>query len=487
LSAAALCSAPAAELARLIRERRLSPVELVDAHLERIAAVNPVLNAFVTVLADDARAAARDAERAVGDGSSVGPLHGLPIALKDLFDFKAGVRNTFGCRPLADFVAQRTAVYVERLEAAGAIVLGKTNTPEFGCKGTTDNLLFGPTSTPFDPARNAGGSSGGTAAAVAAGLAALGQGTDAGGSLRIPAAWCGVVGFKTSWGRVANPTRPDAFLAAKFIHIGAIARTVADAGLMTGVMAGPHPRDPNSLPDDGIDWLPAADAALARLRIAYSPDLGTFPVAAPVAKVVADAVADLAAHGAHVTPVSVRLGHDQAELSACWGRQHAVLNAATAATFADLGIDLLGDHRGELTTEFAAAVDSGRRLTALELQLDNRIRTNVLDGLEDVFADHDVIVCPTVGASPVVNAGDGTTTGPAEINGVTVDPKIGWCLTYPVNFTGHPAVSIPAGVDDDGLPVGLQIIGRRFADAEVLAMAAAVEQIRPWAAQLTAL
>lgn len=485
MTEAELCGRPATELAALIRARRLSPVELVDAFLQRIERRNPVWNAYVTVLADEARARAADAERALGNGGDgLGPLHGIPVAIKDLFDFKAGVRNTFGCRPLASFVPSGTATYVARLEAAGAIVLGKTNTPEFGCKGTTDNLLFGPTHSPFAVGRNAGGSSGGTAAAVADGLAAIGQGTDAGGSLRIPAAWCGVVGFKATWGRVGNAPRPNGFLAATpFIHSGAIGRTVADVALMTGVMAGVDPRDPFSVPDD-VDWQPRAERALAGLRVGFSPDLGAFPVQPGVAEVVARAVADLAGAGVAVDEVPVGL-RDQAELSACWNRQHAVRNAGTAEALAGSGIDLLADHRDELTSEFVASVELGRQLTALDLERDSVMRTEVLDAVGDVFGRCDVLVCPTVGAAPVANAPDGTTTGPAQVGGVPVDPGIGWCLTYPFNFTGQPAASVPAGLDVDGLPVGLQIIGRRLADADVLAVAAALEQIRPWDHHLT--
>jgi Asp-tRNA(Asn)/Glu-tRNA(Gln) amidotransferase A subunit family amidase len=480
----ALCSASATELVRLVRTRELSPVELTDTFLDRLERLNPSLNAYVTVLAEEARTRAHDAEQAFSDRAEVGALHGVPVAIKDLFDFKAGVRNTFGCKPLAAFVPNVTATYVERLEAAGAIVLGKTNTPEFGCKGTTDNLLFGPTSTPFAVDHNAGGSSGGSAAAVAAGLAALAQGTDAGGSLRIPAAWCGVVGFKASWGRIANVTRPDGFLGVTpFIHSGALARTVADVALMTRVMAGFHPRDPYAVADD-VEWEPHAQRALNDLRIAFSPDLGTFPVESGVAAVIAAAVADLAAQGATVSEVTVSIG-DQDELCACWNRQHAIRTAATAAAFAREGIDLMSAHGDELTSEFSASVNLGRRLSAMEVELDSVVRTRVLDAFEDVLDQYDILVCPTVGIAPVPNADDGTTTGPSEVAGTPVDRALGWALTYPVNFTGHPAASVPAALDAGGLPVGLQVIGRRLRDVDVLAVAAALELIRPWDHHLT--
>src|SRR3989442_3599956 len=205
---------PATEIAARIARRDLSPVEVVDAFLDGIARRNQTVNAYVLVLHEEARRLAREDEKAVVCGATLGPLHGLPIAIKGLFDFKAGVPNTFGCKPFKDWTPTVSATYVTRLEEAGAIVLGKTNTPEFGHRGITDNYLFGPTSTPFRIGKNAGGSSGGSAAAVAAGLAPLAQGSDGGGSIRIPAAWCGVDGFKASFGRLAAAAPPDAFLLA---------------------------------------------------------------------------------------------------------------------------------------------------------------------------------------------------------------------------------------------------------------------------------
>ena len=264
-----LCFTPATELAFRIRRRDLSPVEVVDAFLDRIEDRNGRINAYVTVLDEEARKKAKEAERLLGSGRPLGPLHGVPVAIKDLFDFKAGVRNTFGSKPLADFVPRQSVTYVERLEEAGAIVLGKTNTPEFGHKGATDNLLFGPTSTPFAPGKNAGGSSGGSAAAVADGLAAIAQGTDSGGSIRIPASFCGVYGLKASFGRVATASRPDAFVThTPFSHSGPLSRTIEDAALMVDVMTGPHPRDPFSLPNDGTDYLVATRQSIEGMRVA---------------------------------------------------------------------------------------------------------------------------------------------------------------------------------------------------------------------------
>ncbi|MFV2070572.1 MAG: amidase [Pirellulales bacterium] len=454
---------------------------MVDDLLERIAERNHETNAYVLVLAEDARRRARAAERALMSGGELGPLHGVPVAIKDLFDFKAGVRNTFGSKPLADFVPKETCAYVERLEQAGAIVLGKTNTPEFGHKATTDNLLFGPTSTPFDLARNAGGSSGGSAAAVAAGLAPLAQGSDAGGSIRVPASFCGLYGFKASFGRVAAPVRPNAFLLhTPFVHAGPLARSVDDAALMLAVMAGPHPRDPFSLPRDRADDVPAPRGGVAGMKIAYSPNFDLFPVQREVATVVDDAVAALAAAGATVDQVQLGLERSQEELSALWLRQVGVLYAEVAESFKLAGIDLAGAHGPDLAPEFARMIELGRSQSALQYKLDDWIRTEVFDALQDVFDRYDLLVTPTVAVPSVQNAAGGNTLGPGEVDGEAVDRCIGWCLTYPINFTGNPAASVPAGLTAGGMPVGMQLVGRRHADASVLAASAAFEQIRPW-------
>lgn len=474
-----LCFMPAIELAQKIRRRDISPVELVDAFLNRIDTYNPQLNAYVLVCHEEARKAAQQAEQAVMSGKPLGLLHGLPIAIKDLAATKKGLRHTFGSRPFADFVPDRDAAFVENLERAGAIVLGKTNTPEFGHKGITDNLLFGPTRNPFDPAKNAGGSSGGAAAAVAAGLAAMAQGSDAGGSVRIPAAWCGVCGYKASYGRIAMVSRPNAFQShTPFIHVGPLTRTVEDTALMLSALTGPHRRDPLSLPDGPLDA--SVQPSVKGLKIAYSPILDVFPVEPGVRAVIDLAVAAFEQAGAIVEEVSLGLKRSQAELADLWVRQLSVIYAEFAAAFKAQGIDLLGQHRGDLSPEFADMIERGQRISAVEYRLDEHIRTDVFDVFQDVFETFDLLLSPTLAASPVPNAKNGNTIGPLHINGEPVNPLIGWCLTYPVNYTGHPAASIPAGMDADGLPVGLQIVGRRFDDRSVLNACAAYERLCPW-------
>jgi Asp-tRNA(Asn)/Glu-tRNA(Gln) amidotransferase A subunit family amidase len=474
-----LCFLPATELAARIRRRDLSPVEVVKAYLGRIEDRNPSINAYTLVLADSALDSAREAETAVMSGRSLGPLHGVPVAIKDLDDF-AGAPTSMGSLAVQNRVPKTSAAAVERLTRAGAIVLGKTNTPEFGHKGITDNLRFGPTSTPWKVGYNSGGSSGGSAAAVADGLAALGQGTDGGGSVRIPAAFSGVVGFKPSFGRVPSVTRPDGFLwSHPLVHIGPLARTVGDAALMTAVMAGPHAGDPLSLPDDGVDYRRGAESG-RRFRVAFSPRLGDFPVDERVATVVSSAVETLRATGIEVDEVELdfKAGHDT--LAGLWVRVISVHYAAIARHWKDDGIDLLGDHGSKLTPQFRQMMIDAQKISAVDHALDDVLRTGVFDGLQAVFDNYDLIVSPTLAIPPVANATNGNTIGPTEINGDSVDPLIGWCMTFPINFTGHPAISVPAGLTVEGLPVGLQIIGRRYGDESVLALASRLEQARPW-------
>jgi amidase/aspartyl-tRNA(Asn)/glutamyl-tRNA(Gln) amidotransferase subunit A len=470
----------ATDMAARIRRRQLSPVEVVDAVIERIEQRNPSLNAFVFKGYDDARRRAEQAEHAVLAGEELGPLHGVPTAMKDLFDFKPGWPATFGgVRAFKDLVIDAYCVFAERIERAGAILIGKTNSPVLGFRGVTDNYLFGPTSNPFDTSVNTGGSSGGSAAAVADGLVPFAEGTDGGGSIRIPAAWCGVYGYKASFGRVPMVMRPDAFAATNpFIYEGPLARTVEDAALVLNALSGYDARDPYSL-DEDVDFLPATRRSIRGLRIAYSPDLDVYPVDPRIAQVVREAVDSFKEAGAHVEEVKLGLERDQRELSDLWCRLIIPLSCVAFERMRASGFDVLGEHRDDFPPEFLHWVDSGMDTTVLEQSADQEMRTEVYDALQGVLGTYDLLVTPTVAAMQVKNGTDGNTLGPAEVNGVEVDRLIGWCMTYFCNFSGHPAASIPAGFAD-GLPVGMQIIGRRHADADVLAASAAFERLRPW-------
>lgn len=477
-----ICYLPATEVAARVRRRELAPTEIIEAFLDRIDDRDDAVNAYVTVIEKEARKKAREAEAALDREDPLGPLHGVPIALKDALGFKKGVRHTYGSIPFKDNIADRDALFVQRLEQAGAIVLGKTNVPEFGSMGTTDNRLFGPTSTPFDLQHNAGGSSGGSAAAVADGLCTMAQGSDAGGSLRIPASFCGVYTLKPSFRRVAAPGVPNAFSSSKtFGHFGPLTRTVQDAALMLEVIAKPHPRDPFCVPSDDTDFLGATRTSIDGLDIAYTSDYGLFPVDERVTAVTDNALAVFEQAGATVSEVELELDHSHDTLTDAWLDIWRVNYAAEMELLKeDAGIDLLGDHRDALTEPLIRLIEGGQDTTGTEYYNFDIIRTEVLNAVAAVFEDYDLLVAPTVACPPVENAADELTVGPTEINGETIEPTIGWCMTYLMNFTGHPAASLPVGQTDDGLPIGMQITGRRFADKTVLAASAAFERIRPW-------
>jgi amidase/aspartyl-tRNA(Asn)/glutamyl-tRNA(Gln) amidotransferase subunit A len=471
----------AATLAARIRRKEVSPVEVVDAAIARIEAHNSKINALIIFDPDGARTAAKAAERALMRGDAIGAFHGVPIAMKDCFDYKPGWVTTFGgIRGLKDYVVHTYCMFVERMERAGAIVVGKTNSPVFGFRGTCDNYLFGPSMNPFDLTKNTGGSSGGSAGAVAAGLLPLCEGTDGGGSIRIPSSWCGVYGYKPSFGRVPLVTRPEAFGGTvPFIFEGPITRTVEDAALAMSVLAGYDSRDPYAIGGE-VDFLGALSASLAGKRIAYTRDYGIFPVDRRVVATVDKAVAAFEEAGAEVEEVEIGIKRSQHELSDLWCRLIAPKQVAALEGFKREGIDLVRDHHDDFPPEFWHWDEIGRRMTVTQFIVDQEMRTEVLDALRGVLDRYDLLVSPTLACLAVDNASDGNTLGPAEINGEPIDRLIGWCMTYLINFIGYPAASVPAGIAENGLPVGMQIVGRRYADTDVIAASAEFERRRPW-------
>jgi len=473
--------ASAAELARRIRTRELSPVEVMSSTIARIERRNPSLNAFVFLDFDQAMKRARAAESAVMAGAELGPLHGVPAAMKDLFDFKPGWPSTFGgIRALRHQVIDAYCPFAERMERAGAILVGKTNAPIMGLRGIADNYLFGPTRNPFDLTRNPGGSSGGSAAAVADGLVPIAEGTDAGGSIRIPAAWCNVYGYRASYGRVPFTGRPNAFASlTPFLFEGTLTRTILDAAIGLHVMAGPDPRDPFSLTETP-DFTAAVSRPIKGWRVAYTPDFGVFPIEPAVAKSVADAVRGFTEAGATVETVTFDLKRTQHELSDAWNRLMMPLNISGLDGLKAGGIDLMRDHPEDLPPEYRHWIEIGYHLSAMDVWNDQIIRTEVYDAIESQLQKFDLLVSPTLACMPVKNSDDGNTLGPSQINGEEVDPLIGWCPTYLTNFSGHPSASIPAGLSGE-LPVGMHIIARRERDVDLLAASAAFERVRPWA------
>jgi Asp-tRNA(Asn)/Glu-tRNA(Gln) amidotransferase A subunit family amidase len=455
---------PATVLAAAIRARTLSPVEVTRAILERIEAVNPRVNAYCTVVAEAALAQARRAEAAVMHGESLGPLHGVPISFKDLTP-TAGIRTTFGSKVFEHNVPDADALVVERGRRAGAIVLGKTNTPEFGCKGVTDNRVFGPTRNPWKLDRTAGGSSGGAAAALAAGLGPLAEGSDLGGSIRIPASCCGVVGLKPSVGRVARYPQPNGFTG--FSVLGPMARTVADAALLLGVMAGPDDRDPSSLPATGEDWGRAAEGGIRGLRVAWSPDLGYAAVDPEVRVLCETAVKVFETLDAVVEESHPGFDNPEPLLLDL----NAPLRAAVLA-------EHVARWKDEMDPFLVEQLERAGRATAVDYERATHRRTAFWHVVRRFFERYDLLLTPTI-AVPPFEVG---LNFPAGIAGKPSASPLDWMpFTFPFNLSAQPAISVPCGWTADGLPVGLQLVGRRHADATVLRAAAAFEAAAPWA------
>ena len=469
------------ELTNLIITKELSPVELMEATIKRISVKNEDTNSFVYKDFEAARINAKKAEKAVVAGKELGVLHGIPTAIKDLFDFKPGWPSTFGgIPPLKDNIANMYCTYAEKAEQAGSIIVGKTNSPIMGFCGATDNPLFGPTRNPFDVTKNSGGSSGGSAAAVADGLVPIAEGTDGGGSIRIPASWCGLYGFQPSNGRVATVMRPNAFGGtAPFVYEGTLTRSVEDAAIGLTAITGYHPLDPFSL-DEEIDYFSALNQPLKGWKIAYSPDLDVYPIEGEISETVAKAVRIFEEAGAIVEEVKVGFKREQMEYSDLWCRMIMSSCIGAFEGFKNNGLDILKDHRDTLPEEFIDWMEKVYKMTGTDLMGDQVIRTEIFDAFQQVFHQYDLLITPTVASLPVDNASDGKTKGPSQINGVEVDPLIGWCLTFFTNLTGHPAASIPAGLANGRYPVGMQIIGKKGADTDVLRASSVFEKLQPW-------
>ncbi|RMF89984.1 MAG: amidase [Nitrospinota bacterium] len=469
MAAEELCYLSAIDLAEAIRTRKVSPVEVVDAVLDRIDRLNPRLNAYCTILHEPAREQAKAAEAALMKQEDLGPLHGVPVSIKDL-TLTRGVRTTRGSKIYEHFIPDEDAPVVESLKAAGAIIIGKTNTPEFGWKGVTDNPLFGATRNPWNLDRTPGGSSGGAGAAVAAGLGPLALGTDGGGSIRIPSSFCGIFGLKPSFGRV--PQYPAGW-GEGLSHAGPMTRTVRDAALMLNVMARPDDRDRFSLPADGTDYLQALDTGIEGLRVAWSVNLGYAVVDPEVEEITSEAVNAFSELGCQVEAVDP--GFESPE------RIFSIFYLAGIAALLWRAVEEWGPH---LDPGLLEVIEEGKKLTAIDVMEAVFQRQAFWETVRRFFLRYDLLVTPTVAVPPFALGLNDVEI----IAGQEVSPLIGWIpFTYPFNLTGQPAANVPCGWTADGLPVGLQIVGRRYADVTVLRAAAAFESVRPWADKWPAL
>lgn len=465
---AELCFTPATELARLIRAKSVSPVEIVRAAIARAEALNPRLNAICTPTFDAATELARRAESAVMRGERLGLLHGIPTTIKDVA-FTRGVRTMSGSRLYQSRIPDVDHVHVERLRAAGAIMLGKTTTSELGWKGNGDSPVTGITHNPWKHGRNAGGSSAGAAVCTAAGIGPIHQGSDGAGSVRMPAAFCGVFGMKPSYGRIPYWPMPN---NGAISHIGPLARTVADGALMLQALAGPDDRDVSSLEAVPDDYIGRLDEGIAGLRVAYSSDLGYLPVDGEVAEPVRRAVA---AFG--------ELGCEVEEVDPGWGDPIAMEHVLFTGTFAGMIGHQVDEWQDRLDPGLVALTRHGLRYSAADLCRAMGERLQYYDKVHAFFQRYDLLLTPSLS----VAAFDATKLIPAHWEQHPWD-WLRWAgFSYPFNLTWLPTATCPCGFTPDGLPVGLQIVAGRFHDLRVLQAARAFELARPWAGTRPAL
>ena len=454
------------ELRALIASGQVSPVEVTELYLSRIDRLDSRLNSYLTVTADHAIDSARRAEAAVAHGDVLGPLHGVPISIKDL-ELTRGIRTTGGSLAFRDRVPDEDSIVVERVRASGAVILGKTNTPEFGLLGHTQNLLGDHCRNPWNTERTSGGSSGGAGAAVVAGLCSLATGSDGGGSIRIPSSFCGVYGIKPTQHRVpmyAGAASTGVF--NMFSQSGPMTRTVADSAVLLQVMAGHDPRDAASLRDEPQDYLAATERGVDGLRLAWSPDFGFGAIDPEVVEITSRAATVFEDMGCELGDADLALDEP---FDAFWTLFSGVVHGRYTA--------VLNEHRDKLTDYALECIERGEALRAS----DYVSALGYVDVLKAQFADlferYDLLLSPVM-AVPAFPVG----SPPAEIDGRSVEPFAGaFPFTYPINMIGYTAASVPCGMSSEGLPIGLHVLGRPGDEATVLAASAAFERARPWA------
>jgi len=454
-----ICFMTATEMARCIRERTLSTVEVMQAHLARIDKLNERLNAVVTLLPEQALAAAEQADQAVARGEELGPLHGLPIAHKDSLQ-TAGIRTTFGSPIFKDFVPETDDLIVERLAEAGAITIGKTNLPEFGAGSQTFNQIFGATLNPYDTSKTCGGSTGGGAVALACGMHPIADGSDMGGSLRNPASFCNVVGLRSSPGRI--PVWPSQTGWSPISVEGPMARTAEDVALLLSVMAGPDPRSPIAIREPGEIFRQPLERDFRDVRIAWCGDLGGVPFDPQVRSVVNSQRSTFQSLGCTVVDKEPDFRNAD-EIFRVW----------RAWCFEAGHGHLLKQHREQLKDTVIWNIEEGLQLTGPQIGRAERQRTELYHRVRRFMEDVEFLVLPVSQVPPF----DVAQPYVAEINGVKMDTYIDWMKScYYITVTGLPAISVPAGFTPEGLPIGIQLVGRHQDDWGVLQLAHAFEQ-----------
>ena len=461
-----LCFLTASDLVQKIKAREISAVEVLQAHLEQIERVNPHVNAIVTLLPDRAEQAARAIDEQLGRGEDPGPLCGLPVAHKDLVVTK-GIRTTFGSPIYQDFIPDEDALIVERLRDAGAVTIGKTNTPEFGAGSQTFNKVFGETHNPYDLTKTCGGSSGGAAVSLACGMLPIADGSDTGGSLRNPAAFCNVVGFRPSPGRV--PVWPNELGWFPISVQGPMARTVEDVALMLSAIAGPDPRDPIAIPAAGDRFRQPLARDFRNTRIAWSADFGGLPMDQQITQVLEPQIETFAGLGCQVA-----LGQPD------FSDADEIFQVLRAWAFELKFTPLIEKHREQIKDTIIWNAEFGQSLTGPQISRAENLRTQLFQRVVKFMETHEFMIFPVTQVPPF----DLQQPYIEEIDGVKMQTYIDWMKScYFVTVTGLPAISVPCGFTETGLPVGLQIVGRHQDDWGVLQLAYAFQQATQFGTQ----
>lgn len=483
----------ALELGEKVNFKEISPVEVIEYFRARVESRNPSINAFVYTKFDEARKEAEELEKMILAGDHFKPLAGVPIGLKDFLPTKKGWTASHGGVPSLITVDECDSEFYKAAKSLGAIAIGKTNAPSFGFRGVCDNKMYGPTSTPFNVDYNSGGSSGGSASAVGDGLALACEGGDAGGSTRIPSAWCGCFGFKPSAGIVPSICRPDAWAATHpYCCSGPITKTVSDAAAILRKMIRFDLRDPLSVPVPAnllsicADLITHLNKPLEGVRIGVTKTFDIFPNPDdPVSSAIDEAAKLLKDLGAEIVETKFDFGCDREYIENMWLRS---ISIDTALDFEcnriATGEDMLEKLQDELPIKMKTWTRIAFSSTMMDYRKFHEIRTKILDEHLNNFEKCDILLAPVTGCLPVPNKNtdsEGLVAGPSSIGGEKVDPFIGFGYTYLENLTGFPAASVPFKIDStNNLPVGIQLIGRRYMDDEVINVARCIEYVHPW-------
>ncbi len=456
---------PAHQLARLITDRQISSVELTEFFLRRIEQINPIINSYLTVDGDQALLHASQADQLVEEKIKSGPFHGVPIGIKDLTE-TAGLRTTFGSKIYEDYIPTEDDLTASRIRKSGAIILGKTNTPEFGHSATTENMLGDACRNPWDISKTSGGSSGGATAGLASGLHPIATGSDGGGSIRIPASFCGVFGIKPTQSRVARNYHPPGGWRM-FSQNGPLSNSVIDAAILLEVMAGPDESDPLTIKENAPNFTEGLKKGVKGLKVGWSPDFGGAPVEKEVHEITSTAVQVFSELGAEVEEVNLDLDHE------------LILRTFDTIWISDQVANFgkyIDSYSEILSSTFLRELKRGTGWTASQLALALRELEWHKHRINNIVTAYDVLITPTT-ATTAFKVGE----RPSKINGIEVPPWFGFTpFSYPFNMSGHPAANVPCGFSNEGMPVGLQITGHKWQESKVLRVCHAFERAKPW-------